>query len=100
MEGTVGFVSRQIIASLRNVHCFDLFDLNQKLWHKLEKINHEAFQKRPGSRFKVYNEEEKPHLHPLRSTRLKLSEWRTAKVQLNYHIQVDRMYYSVPYEYI
>ncbi|MDN5810997.1 MAG: transposase, partial [Tetragenococcus koreensis] len=48
----------------------------------------------------MYNEEEKPHLHPLRSTRLKLSEWRTAKVQLNYHIQVDRMYYSVPYEYI
>ncbi|QXN87200.1 transposase [Tetragenococcus halophilus] len=63
-------------------------------------MNNEAFQKRPGSRIQVYNEEEKPHFHPLRSTRLKLSEWRTAKVQLNYHVQVDRMYYSVPYEYI
>lgn len=100
VEGTVGFVSRQIIASLRHIQCFDLLDLNKKLWHKLEKMNTEAFQKRPGSRIQVYNEEEKPHLHPLRSTRLKLSEWRTAKVQLNYHIQVDRMYYSVPYEYI
>ncbi|MFG6117625.1 IS21 family transposase, partial [Halobacillus sp. MO56] len=27
-------------------------------------------------------------------------EWKTAKVQLNYHIQVDRMYYSVPYDYV
>ncbi|SFK76753.1 Integrase core domain-containing protein, partial [Marinilactibacillus piezotolerans] len=100
VEGTVGFISRQVIASLRNVQCFDLFDLNRKIWRMLEKINAEDFQKRPGSRLKVYNEEEKPHLRPLRSTRFKLSEWRSAKVQPNYHIQVDRMYYSVPYEYI
>lgn len=100
VEGTDGLISRQVIASLRNVQCFDLFDLNRKIWRMLEKINAEDFQKRPGSRLKVYNEEEKPHLRPLRSTRFKLSEWRSAKVQPNYHIQVDRMYYSVPYEYI
>lgn len=29
-----------------------------------------------------------------------MTEWRTAKVQLNYHIQVERMYYSVPYDYV
>jgi hypothetical protein len=48
----------------------------------------------------VFNEEEKAKLIPLRHPRYQLSEWKTAKVQLNYHIQVNRMYYSVPYEYV
>ncbi|GKV64841.1 MULTISPECIES: IS21 family transposase [unclassified Sporosarcina] len=100
VEGTVGFISRQIIASLRNCQCFHLDDLNQRIHKKLEEINEIDFQKRPGSRKKVFEEEEKSHLQPLAPTRYKLAEWKTAKVQLNYHIQVDRMYYSVPYEYV
>ena len=100
VEGTVGFASRQIIAALRHYQCFDLRDLNQQIFKKLNKLNTEDFQKRPGSRKKAFDEEEKSHLHPLRQTRFKLSEWRRAKVQPNYHIQIERMYYSVPYEYI
>ncbi|WP_028274848.1 IS21 family transposase [Atopococcus tabaci] len=100
VEGTVGFISRQIIAALRNYQCFDLHDLNKQIRKKLDAINQEAFQKRPGSRESVFNEEEKPYLLPLRSTRFKLSEWKSARVQPNYHIQIDRIYYSVPYEYI
>lgn len=100
VEGTVGFVSRQIIAALRNFQCFDLRELNQQIWKKLKDLNQESFQKRPGSRETAFDEEEAPRLHPLRTTRFKLSEWRYAKVQLNYHVQLERMYYSVPYEYI
>ena len=100
VEGTVGFISRQIIASLRNYQCFHLDDLNQRIHEKLEEINEIDFQKRPGSRKKVFEEEEKSHLQPLPPNRYKLAEWKTAKVQLNYHIQVERMYYSVPYEYV
>ncbi|MFL2100938.1 IS21 family transposase [Desemzia sp. FAM 23991] len=100
VEGTVGFISRQIIAALRHYQCFDLRDLNQQIWKKLNELNQEAFQKRPGSRKETFDEEEKSYLHPLRQKRFKLSEWRTAKVQTNYHIQIERMYYSVPYEYI
>ena len=48
----------------------------------------------------MFNEEEKYKLIPLRYPRYQLSEWKTAKVQPNYHIQVNRMYYSVPYEYV
>jgi len=100
VEGTVGFISRQIIAALRHYQSFDLHDLNQQIWKKLNEMNQEPFQKRPGSRKKVFDEEENAYLHPLRQTRFKLSEWRIAKVQPNYHIQIERMYYSVPYEYI
>ncbi len=99
VEGSVGYISRQIIASLRNYQCFSLTDLNRKILEEVNKLNDEPFQKREGSRRSVFNEEEKPKLIPLRYPRYQLSEWRTAKVQKNYHIQVNRMYYSVPYEY-
>ncbi|MHA6261543.1 IS21/IS408/IS1162 family transposase [Sporosarcina sp. CAU 1771] len=100
VEGTVGYISRQIIAPLRNYQCFHIEDLNQRIFEKLEEINTSDFQKRPGSRKKVFEEEEKSYLQQLPLTRYKLSEWKTAKVQLNYHIQVERMYYSVPYDYV
>src|SRR5699024_8800051 len=100
VEGTVGYISRQIIAPLRNYHCFHIEDLNQKIFEKLKEINTNDFQKRPGSRTKVYEEEEKSYLQQLPHTRYKLTEWKSAKVQLNYHIQVERMYYSVPYDYV
>ena len=39
-------------------------------------------------------------LAPLPATRFELSDWKAATVQFNYHISVDGMLYSVPYEYI
>lgn len=100
VEGTVGFISRRIIAALRNSQCFTIQELNTLIKEKLIELNTESFQKRPGSRKTVYEEEESHYMLPLPHRPFKLSEWRTAKVQLNYHIQIDRMYYSVPYEYV
>lgn len=37
---------------------------------------------------------------PLPETPFELSSWKRAKVQLNYHISVDKMNYSVPHEYV
>lgn len=45
-------------------------------------------------------EEEKAFLMPLPSTHFELSTWKIATVATNYHITVDKMNYSVPYEYI
>ena len=100
VEGNVGYISRQIIASLRYYQCFSLSDLNTQILKQVNRLNDEPFQKRVGSRRSVFNEEEKAKLIPLRHPRYQLSEWKTAKVQLNYHIQVNLMYYSVPYEYV
>ncbi|MFC4736276.1 IS21 family transposase [Bacillus daqingensis] len=100
VEAAVGFISRQAIAALRAHPFFHLHDLNEHLQEKVEELNSALFQKRPGSRKGVFEEEEKPHLRPLPMTPYKRTDWRTAKVQANYHVQVDRMYYSVPYEYV
>jgi len=48
----------------------------------------------------AFEEEEKFALSPLPSKPYKMSEWKTAKVRPDYHISVDSMFYSVPYEYI
>lgn len=100
VEGNVGFISRQVIAALRNEVFYSLDELNQAIFEKTEELNKEAFQKRPGSRYTVFQEEELPFLGSLRYPRFTQSQWRISKVQLDYHIQVDRMFYSVPYEYV
>lgn len=100
VEGAVGFISRQILAALRNTQCFYLEELNELIWGKLEELNNEPFQKKEGSRRSVFEEEERSYLIPVRQPAFQLTEWRIAKVQLNYHIQVERNYYSVPYEYV
>ncbi len=99
-EGTVGNISTWITAALRNEQFFSLNELNHAIHDKLNQFNRKLFQKKEGSRLSLFLEEEKPLLSPLPATRFELSDWKTATVQFNYHISVDRMLYSVPYEYI
>ena len=99
-EGTVGNISTWITAALRDEQFFSFAELNRAIRDKLELFNQRLFQKKEGSRRSLFLEEEKPLLAPLPSTRFELSDWKTATVQFNYHISVDGMLYSVPYEYI
>ena len=99
-EGTVGNISTWITAALRNEQFFSLAELNRAIREKLERFNQKLFQKKEGSRLSLFLEDEKPLLAPLPASRFELSDWKTATVQFNYHISVDGMLYSVPYEYI
>ena len=99
-EGNVRHVSTWIIAALRNEQFFSLGELNEAIRKKLEEYNAASFEKKEGSRKSLFLGEEKPLLAPLPATRYELTEYRKATVQFNYHIAVDKMYYSVPYQYI
>lgn len=99
-EGTVGVISTWIIASLRNQKFFSLVELNDAISLKLEEFNSKPFQKKPGSRLSVFLQEEKQALLPLPKREYEMATWKIATVQFNYHISVDTMFYSVPYEYI
>ena len=99
VEGSVGVVSTWILAALRNRKFLSLTELNQAIREKLEAFNHKPFQKREGSRASCF-EDEKLFLLPLPATPFELAVWKVATVQYNYHISVERMNYSVPYEYI
>jgi len=99
-EGTVGVISTWILASLRNQTFFSLSELNQDIRSKLSDFNTRPFQKREGSRESVFRQEEQHSLIPLPSQAYELATWTSATVQFNYHVSIDRMSYSVPYEYI
>ena len=99
VEGTVGVISTFIIAALRNRQFLSIGELNEAISERLYEFNHKPFQKRDGSRAIAF-EEEKAFLMPLPSTPFELSTWKIATVAPNYHITVDKMNYSVPYEYI
>jgi transposase len=99
VERTVGMISTWIIAALRNRQFFSLWELNNAVGQKLDEFNKKPFQKKPGCRESAFAEE-RPFLLPLPGKPFELSTWRIATVQINYHIALDKMYYSVPYEYI
>lgn len=99
VEGTVGVISTFILAALRNQRFLSLDELNEAIHERLYEFNHKPFQKKNGSRASEF-EEEKPFLLPLPSHPFELSTWKIATVGPNYHISVDGMNYSVPYEYI
>lgn len=100
VEGTVGNISTWIVAALRHQKFFTVREMNEAIWEKLNDFNRRPFQKKPGSRFSVFTEEEKMTLLPLPDKDYELATWKVATVQFNYHIAVDKMYYSVPFEYI
>lgn len=48
----------------------------------------------------MFTAEEKSFLLALPATPYEMAVWKTATVQFNYHISIEKMHYSVPYEYI
>ncbi|WP_242999242.1 Mu transposase domain-containing protein [Enterocloster lavalensis] len=99
-EGSVGNISTWITAALRNEQFFSLSELNRAIRQKLEDFSHRPFQKKEGSRYEIFRDEEMPLLAPLPATPYELAEWKQATVQFNYHISFAGMLYSVPHEYI
>ncbi len=99
-EATVGVISTWILAAVRNDTFFSLHELNTVIRVKLEEFNTRPFQKKEGSRKSVFLKEEQHLLIPLPVQPYELATWTKATVQFNYHISFDKMYYSVPYEYI
>lgn len=99
-EGSVGNISTWITAALRNEQFFSFEELNRAIRQKLEEFSHRPFQKKEGSRYDIFHEEELPLLAPLPAYPYELAEWKQATVQFNYHISCAGMLYSVPYEYI
>lgn len=99
-EGAVKIISTWILAALRNQKFFSLTELNATIREKLLAFNSKPFQKKEGSRLSVFLAEEKPMLLPLPAAPYELATWKIATVQFNYHVSVEKMHYSVPYEYI
>lgn len=69
-------------------------------YQELERFNEASFQKKDGSRLSVFLEEELSFLQPLPRYPYEFARWKSAAVQMNYHIAIDYQNYSIPYEYV
>ena len=97
VEAAVQHVERWIMAPLRNQTFFSLGELRQAIRPLLAALNERPFQKTEGSRRSWFEDVDRPALRPLPAQRYEFAEWRRARVNIDYHIQVQRAFYSVPH---
>jgi transposase len=99
-EAAVLLVERWILAALRHRKFFSLAEINQEIGRLLQRLNEKPFQKLEGSRKSLFERIDKPALRPLPPTQYEFARWRIAKVNIDYHVEADKAYYSVPYQLV
>ena len=96
-EVAVQVVERWILAALRHRTFFSLAELNAAIAKLLERLNNRPFRKLPGSRRELFEQLDRPALRPLPAERYVFAEWKKARVNIDYHVEVAHHYYSVPH---
>ena len=99
-EVSVLVVSRWIIAALRKQNFYSLYELNEAIKLLLEKVNNRKMRHIGKSRQELFIELDKLALKRLPETPYEVSELKQARVNIDYHIEFDKNFYSVPYQTI
>jgi len=97
VEGGVLIAEREILAVLRKRTLYSLAEANEAVASCLRQINERPFAKLPGSRASIFAEREAPLLRPLPSEPYHLRTRKLATVHIDYHVELEGHYYSVPY---
>ena len=97
-EAGVLLASRWILAALRNKTFCSLEELNEAIQVLLEKLNNKKMRHFKKSRRELFEAIDQPALGSLRSKPYIFSEWKAARVNIDYHIIFDDHFYSVPYQ--
>jgi transposase len=99
-ETAVLIAERWILAALRHRTFFSLVELNTAIGELLEQLNTRPFRKLPGSRRTLFETLDKPALRPLPATPYVFAEWKRARANIDYHVELAGHYYSVPYHLV
>ena len=99
-EVGVQIVTRWILARLRHQQFFTLFELNLAIRRLLDDLNNREFKRLPGTRRKQFETIDRPALQPLPAAAYEYSEWKKARVSIDYHIEIERHFYSVPAAFV
>ena len=100
VETGVQIVERELMAPLRHRTFFSLSELNEALQEGCQALNTRPFSKMDGSRLTRFTNEESASLRPLPAKPYEWATWKKAKVHVDYHVEIERNYYSVPYTLI
>jgi len=97
VENGVQQVERWVLAPLRHRTFFSLAELNTALREQLQALNARPGAGQSPSRQELFETLDRPALRPLPHQPFELAVWKKARVHLDYHVQVERHYYSVPH---
>jgi len=96
VEGAVLLAERWILARLRNRQFFSLGEVNAAIRPLLAALNDKLSRHLGASRRQLFEQLDKPALKPLPVEPYVYAEWKKCRAGLDYHVAIDRHYYSVP----
>ncbi len=100
VEMSVLLVQRWILARLRNRQFFSLAELNAAIRELLIELNNRPFKKLDGCRLSAFETIDRPAMKALPTIRYEFAEWKKAIVNIDYHVEFDARYYSVPHSLV
>ncbi|QAU23073.1 IS21 family transposase [Dyella sp. M7H15-1] len=100
VEVGVQVVERWILARLRHPCFFTFSALNHAIADLLTDLNARPFKKLDGSRRSWFETIDRPALMPLPAQPYEPARFKPCKVNIDYHIEVDGHYYSVPHSLV
>ena len=99
VEVAVQVAQRWIIAVLRRRTFYNMADLNDAIAELLVKLNARVMKHLGVSRVELFKTLDAPALKPLPHNRYEYAQWCYGTVHPDYHLDVERHFYSVPYQH-
>jgi transposase len=100
VEAAVLIVEHWLLGRLRHRRFYSLAELNAAIAELLQRLNEERPIRRLGvTRRALLEELDRPHLKGLPSEPYSFAEWRLRRVGIDYHVEVEAHFYSVPYRF-
>ena len=101
VEAAVLIVERWLLGRLRHRRFYSLAELNAAIGELLHRLNEERPIRRLGvTRRKLFEEIDRPALKALPGEPYVFAEWRLCRVGIDYHVEVEAHYYSVPHRFV
>lgn len=100
VEACVLIVERWLLGRLRHRIFHGLAELNAAIAEMLVDLNDHRVLRRVGqTRRQLFEAIDRPALRPLPVEPYVFAEWRLRRAGLDYHVEIERHYYSVPYRF-
>jgi transposase len=101
VEAGVLVAERRVLAPLRKRQFFSLAELNDAIAERVALVNDGPFRGQTISRRQLFEELERAALQPLPATPYEFARWKlAATVNIDYHIEFDARFYSVPHRLV
>ncbi len=97
VEGAVLIAQRWILAKLRNQTFHSIEALNERIGELLDELNDRPMRIYGKSRRQLFEQLDKPALRPLPEKRFSHGDWKPVTVNIDYHVEYEHHYYSVPH---